>query len=121
MMTPSDLAKSESKKDWAKLLSDEKVLKEFRHLHWEGSFWEYLDIVKANPAVCRNAFQRMYDLIQSWGTETYVDYKKTVTHYKFFDDPIDSGRDAVFGLDVPLMKLVNFLKSAAMGYGTEKR
>jgi len=25
------------------------------------------------------------------------------THYRFFDDPDNSGRDAVFGLDVPLL------------------
>ncbi|NDD91507.1 serine protein kinase, partial [bacterium] len=72
-------------------------------------------------SVTRNAFQRMYDLIQSFGTTSYVEYKKTIIRYKFFDDPIDSGKDAVFGLDVPLMKLVHFFKSAAYGYGTEKR
>ena len=38
-----------------------------------------------------------------------------------FEDPFDNGKDAVFGLDVHLMKLVNFLRSAALGYGTEKR
>jgi serine protein kinase len=34
---------------------------------------------------------------------------------------LSSGRDAVFGLDIPLMRLVNVFKSAAMGYGAEKR
>ncbi|MCC7440259.1 MAG: hypothetical protein IT285_01415, partial [Bdellovibrionales bacterium] len=122
-MTPSDQGqgKGENKKDWAKFLSDEKVVQEFRTLHWEGSFWTYLDAVKSNPTICRNAFQRAYDMILSWGADSYVDYKKSVTHYKFFEDPIENGKDAVFGLDVPLMKLVNFVKSAAMGYGTEKR
>jgi serine protein kinase len=32
-----------------------------------------------------------------------------------------NGNDAVFGLDIPLMRLVNVFKSAAYGYGTEKR
>ena len=31
----------------------------FREQHWEGSFWEYLDIVVEHPAVGRNAFQRV--------------------------------------------------------------
>ncbi|HSI06465.1 MAG TPA: serine protein kinase, partial [Myxococcota bacterium] len=31
------------------------------------------------------------------------------------------GSEAVYGLDIPLMRLVNVFKSAAMGYGTEKR
>jgi len=106
---------------WEKILGDQKAMHDFRSYHWEGGFFEYLDLVKQNPAVTRNAFQRMYDLIQSFGTSSYVEYKKTIIRYKFFDDPIDGGKDAVFGLDVPLMKLVHFFKSAAFGYGTEKR
>src|SRR3989440_5709779 len=42
-------------------------------------------------------------------------------HYKFFDAPENGGRDAVFGLDEPLEHLVNAFKSAAKGYGIEKR
>ena len=42
-------------------------------------------------------------------------------HYQFFDDPDNDGRDAVFGLDEPLHHLVNAFKSAAQGYGIEKR
>jgi serine protein kinase len=107
--------------DWGAVLSDAKTTRDFREFHWEGSFFEYLDIVKEKPSVARNAFQRMYDMILSWGTTNYVEYKKNILHYKFFEDPIENGRDAVFGLDVPLMKLVHFFKSAALGYGTEKR
>lgn len=108
-------------KDWFSLLQDQKVVEEFRSLHWEGSFTEYLDMVKQNPAISRNAFQRVYDMILRWGTESYTEYKKNIVRYKFFDDPIDAGKDAVFGLDVQLMKLVNFFKAASHGYGTEKR
>ena len=95
--------------------------KSFQELHWEGSFGDYLDIVKENPNVARNAFQRMHDMIMSYGTSQFNEYKKEITHYRFFEDPIDNGKDAVFGLDVHLMKLVNFLRSASLGYGTEKR
>ena len=93
----------------------------YQQLRWEGSFFDYLSLVEKNPNVARNAFQRMYDMIVSYGKREYVDYKKTITHYSFFDDPIEDGKDAVFGLDVQLMKLVNFLQSAALSYGTEKR
>jgi len=91
------------------------------HANWSGTFQEYLDMVKANPKITRNAFQRMYDMILEAGTEEYIDFKKQIIRYKFFDDAKNNGKDAVFGLDVPLMKLVNVLKSAALGYGTEKR
>lgn len=117
--SPSD--KPGDKMDWGKMLGDWNSVQEFRNLHWEGSFFEYLDIVKKKPGVCRNAFQRMYDMVLSYGTTSYVEYKKNIIQYKFFEDPIDHGKDAVFGLDVPLMKLVHFFKSAAYGYGTEKR
>lgn len=89
--------------------------------HWTGTFFEYLDLVKKNPRITRNAFQRMYDMILDEGVENYIDFKKEVARYKFFDDAHNNGKDAVFGLDVPLMKLVNVLKAAALGYGTEKR
>ncbi len=93
----------------------------FQEFHWEGNIQEYIDIVRKDPAVTRNSFQRVYDLILSYGVDNYVEFKKTITRYKFFTDPMDHGRDGVFGLDVPLMKLVHFFKSAALGYGTEKR
>src|SRR4051812_31283694 len=108
-----------SNAEWSRLLGDGNAVKEFRSFHWEGSFSDYLDLLKKNPKVSRNAFQRMYDVILSWGTSSYVEYKKNIIRYKFFDDPIDHGKDAVFGLDIPLMKLVHFFKSASYGYGTE--
>ena len=94
---------------------------EFRELHWSGSFKEYLGLVAENPEVARNAFQRLDDMILSYGVETYTLFKEKVTHYRFFDDPISGGKDAIFGLDGPLMSLMNCLKAAANNYGTEKR
>ncbi len=109
------------KKDWSKFLGNKESQDEFKHLHWEGSFWEYLDLVKKNPRIARNAFQRCYDMVMEYGTDRYTEYKKTITCYKFFEDQLDNGADGVFGLDISLMKLMNFFKSAALGYGTEKR
>lgn len=89
--------------------------------HWSGSFDDYLALVKHNPKVTRNAYQRLYDMIIEAGTEEYIDFKKQVIRYKFFDDAANNGKDAVFGLDIALMKLVNVLRAASLGYGTEKR
>src|ERR1019366_7809492 len=50
-----------------------------------------------------------------------IDVKKQIVYYKFFDDEDNDGKDAVYGAAIPLMKLVNVLRSAALGYGTEKR
>ena len=93
----------------------------YRDLSWEGSYEEYLQVIRERPRVTRNAFQRVYDMVLSYGTDEYVDNKKKLVRYRFFQDPIDNGKDAVFGLDIPLMRLMNVLKAAAEGYGPEKR
>ena len=41
----------------------------FREHHWEGSFSAYIERVCQNPAIARNAFQRIYDMILFFGTE----------------------------------------------------
>jgi serine protein kinase len=93
----------------------------FRDLHWEGSLEEYLELVRANPKIARSAYQRIYDMIVSYGSEEYPRNRETLTHYRFFDDPFENGKDAVFGLDKPLMELVRIFQSAARRYGTERR
>lgn len=94
---------------------------EFRQLHWTGTYTEYLDLVKQDPKVARKAYQRLYDMIVSHGKDEYTEFKKRITRYRFFDDPMEGGRDAVFGIDVHLMRLVSAFKSAAQGYGTDRR
>ncbi len=94
---------------------------QYRDLHWEGSFEDYLQIVRSRPEVTRNAFQRLYDMVVGYGEEEYIDNKKRLVRYPFFKDPIGDGKDAIFGLDIPLMRLVHVLRAAAQGYGPEKR
>ena len=90
--------------------------------NWSGSFDEYLNLVKEKPKVTRNAFQRMYDMIMEAGVEEYSTTSRDKNiRYKFFDDKENGGADAVFGLDEQLMKLVNVIKAASLGYGPEKR
>jgi serine protein kinase len=96
-------------------------IEEYRELHWEGSFDDYLELVRQDPNIARTAYQRVYDMILSYGTEEYIDNKKKITRYNFFSDPNNNGKDAIYGLDIPLMRLVNVFKAAANEYGTEKR
>jgi len=95
--------------------------KRFQELNWTGAFSDYLDTITQNPKVTRNAFQRIYDMIMSYGTEEFIDAKKRLIRYKFFSDMTFDEEDTIFGLEIPLMRLVNFFKGAAQGYGTEKR
>lgn len=95
--------------------------KQYAELNWVGTFAQYLEMVTENPAIARTAFQRMYDMVASYGTQTYMEYKKEIVHYNFFDDPVENGKDAIFGLDLHLMKLVNIFKAGSLKYGPEKR
>src|SRR4051812_3431689 len=104
-----------------RILAESKFVDNYKELGWHGSFWDYLKVLEEDPNVARNAHQRLYDMVMSYGTQDYIDAKKHIIHYKFFDDPDDGGRDAIFGLDIPLMKFISALKSAAKGYGTEHR
>jgi serine protein kinase len=103
------------------LVAERQNLDRFRREHWVGGFQDYLDIVQQHPRVTRNAFQRVYDMILSYGVETRGEGRDRRHHFRFFDDPDGDGRDAVFGLDRAIEELVNAFKSAARGYGIEKR
>src|SRR5262249_42570558 len=96
-------------------------ISEYRKKHWEGTFEEYLDIVREHPEVTRTAYQRLYDMIMAHGTEEVYEQKEKITRFKFFTDFAARHGDAIYGLDRSLMHLVNQFKSAAKGYGTEKR
>ncbi|HEX7972895.1 MAG TPA: hypothetical protein VF498_00675 [Anaerolineales bacterium] len=111
MESPSILTKIEQLQDASS----------FRDLHWEGSFEDYLQLVRQDPLVARTAYQRIYDMIVSYGYDEYTQFREPLTHYHFFDDPVEDGKDAVFGLDKPLMELVRIFQSASRRYGTERR
>jgi serine protein kinase len=102
-------------------VSQAQNLQVFRDLNWEGSFEEYLKIIEEDPRPVRNAFQRVYDMITSFGSTERSEYRERVVHYNFFDDPFDEGRDAIYGLDRTLMRIVDFFKAAAQSYGPERR
>ena len=47
---------------------------------------------RPGPKVVRNAFQRLYDLITSFGMKESSDRKETLRNFTFFSDPL--GEDA---------------------------
>jgi serine protein kinase len=114
--------------DLASMVDARLDRRRFQDHHWTGTFWDYLDICAQSPGVVRNAFQRLYDAILSHGYEKYRAFKRECIRYHFFSDPFShagavsgDGADAVFGLDFALMQLVDCLRAAAEGYGTDKR
>ena len=43
-------------------------VEDFSHLHWSGNLQQYVDMVSENPKIARNSFQRIHDMILSFGT-----------------------------------------------------
>ena len=43
------------------LVADRQDLEQFRKKNWEGTFEAYLDLVRSQPEVARNAFERVYE------------------------------------------------------------
>jgi serine protein kinase len=103
------------------LVAQRQDREQFRRKNWIGTFDEYLELVQAEPRVTRTAYQRLYDMILSYGVDTVEVGRDRKKHYRFFDDPDNEGRDAVYGLRESLASLVNALESAANGYGIERR
>ncbi|MFN4070222.1 MAG: serine protein kinase, partial [Thermus caldifontis] len=62
-------------------------LEAYRALSWEGSFADYLSLLKQDPRPLRTSFQRVHDMILSYGVEEYTLFKEKLLHYRFFDDP----------------------------------
>jgi len=104
------------------LIGQRQNLDQFRKENWVGSFEHYLELVERDASVTRNAFQRVYDMIVSAGIDVNEAPRgEKQTHYRFFDAHDDADDDAIFGLEDSLQSLVHALKSAAQGYGIEKR
>ncbi|EZH68036.1 protein prkA [Bacillaceae bacterium JMAK1] len=91
-------------------------MKDYRHDHeklkWEGTFREYLEILKERPEVAQTAHSRMYNMIKSHGIEENEDGSKS---YEFFND-------SIFGVEDSIERLVEeYFHSAARRLDVRKR
>ncbi|RKO67564.1 PrkA family serine protein kinase [Desulfofundulus salinus] len=95
--------------DFLKRLEEHRSLE--KELAWEGTFQEYLQIVKERPWVCQLAHARIYNMIKDAGVEEIDGVKR----YKFFSSEL-------FGLDRTLEKLVEeYFHPAARRLDVRKR
>jgi serine protein kinase len=73
---------------------------------------EYIDRVAECPTIAATAHQRIYDMIRAGG---YTDgLHAGEVSYRFF-------RDELFGLDVPLERVVRTFETASQGHETRRR
>ncbi|MBW7456502.1 PrkA family serine protein kinase [Paenibacillus sepulcri] len=84
---------------------------ESEKLAWTGTFKEYIELLKQNPAPAMTAHARVYEMIESYGVVEENGRKK----YKFFEQEI-------FGLDRSVEQLVEeYFHSAARRLDVRKR
>jgi serine protein kinase len=101
------------------MLPDFKIPSE---LFWEGDFGEYLEIVKKQPSVLNTAHQRMYEMLNHWGSERTRRLREPIVHYNLFDDPFTiNHKHAVYGIDKALMTFASVIRAAAFQFGQESR
>ncbi|ATY84170.1 protein prkA [Kyrpidia spormannii] len=80
-------------------------------LAWEGTFLDYLDLVRKNPRIAQPAHARIYEMIVSAGVEIVDGHKR----YAFFSREL-------FGLDEALERLVEeYFHPAAKRLDVRKR
>ncbi len=93
----------------------------YQKLSWQGSFFEYLERVSAAPyKQTRTAYQLIRDMISHFGTQTYEDNGEEVKRYQLFDDPFRNGKNAIYGLERNIHKLVRFFDTCAEEQGKER-
>jgi serine protein kinase len=95
--------------------------KAWADLNWTGSLGDYLDLVREDSRLARNAWQRLYDMLMGYGADVPTGDGERPVHYRFFDDPLDGGREAIFGIEQSLAQLVAHMRAAAHGLGAERR
>ncbi|WP_163192923.1 PrkA family serine protein kinase [Clostridium thermarum] len=94
--------------------SDREAKNKFK---FEGTFLDYLEIVKENPGIAKLAHKRMYDIIIEKGFEILkpeenqrirkIYGNEVIKRYEFF-------KKDFYGIDKVLMKIVNYFYSASM-------
>lgn len=94
-----------------------------QHQSFQGTFLEYLKLVKNDPEITMLAHERMYKIIMSQGMEAIkteddqrlkrIYGKETIKRYKFFESDF-------YGIDKTIMEIVRYFHSAAMR-GEESR
>lgn len=86
-------------------------------IKFEGTFLEYLNIVKENPDVCKLAHKRIYDIIKSRGFEVLKPEENPRIRKIYGNEPIkryDFFKHDFFGIDKVIMKLVNYFNASSM-------
>ena len=102
--------------DFAALI--EKDRSERKQSSWQGTFLEYLELVKEKPSLADLSHKRMYDMLLSAGSEDLDIEEDPRAKRVFGDEPVKIYgffKDEFFGMERTLEKIVRYFYSAAKG------
>lgn len=101
--------------DISELIRDDREKR--KSTGFEGTFLDYLEILKENPQISMLSHQRMYEIVTSKGMEVInteenprlrrIYGNENIKRYNFFANDF-------FGIDNTIMKIVRYFHSAAM-------
>lgn len=107
--------------DFAAIIEQDRT--ERQKLDWQGTFLQYLELVKQRPQLADLAHRRMYDMMIGPGVAE-LDLEADPRAKRVFGDEsvkvYDFFADEFFGMERTLEKIVRYFHSAAMG-GEEAR
>ncbi len=107
--------------DFASIIEQDRS--ERQRLEWQGTFLQYLELVKQRPALADLSHRRMYDMMAGPGV-TELDLEADPRAKRVFGDEsvkiYNFFADEFFGMERTLDKIVRYFHSAAMG-GEEAR
>ncbi|MEZ5859811.1 MAG: serine protein kinase [Geminicoccaceae bacterium] len=109
------------KVDFAALIENDRI--ERQRQEWQGTFLEYLELVKAQPDLADLAHRRVYHMIAGRGVADLDLEADPRAKRVFGDEPVkvyDFFKDEFFGMERTLEKIVRYFHAAAMG-GEEAR
>ena len=111
---------SSSKKDFLEIIKKQRNKKKSKK--FQGTFLDYLEIVKDNPSIVKLAHRRLYDVIATQGISSMSESEdrciklfegEPVRTYSYFEKEF-------FGMERVISKVMSFLRSAALK-GEESR
>ncbi|MCB9932074.1 MAG: hypothetical protein H6841_01490 [Planctomycetes bacterium] len=99
----------------------ERNRSQFEQIAWEGSYMDYLNQVCADPYKhTRTTYQLTFDMIQHFGSDAFEDSGEQVRRHKLFDDPFNNGKNAIYGLERTISRLVKYIRAGAREEGKER-
>jgi serine protein kinase len=102
--------------DFAKLIQEDREQRQQQQ--WQGTFLEYLELVKADPGLAKSSHRRIHDMIVDAGVSELNPENDPRIQRIYGDEPIKVYgffKEEFFGMERTLDKIVRYFHSAAMG------